>query len=106
MKGGVPRDGGDAGRAGFAREEGRVERARDERPEGAAAEGVFFEDAADEDRSLVDGGGQGDGAVVAGLILRADDGGDEGHKGQDVGYAGGVVRVTDGCQVVLLSARR
>ncbi len=39
----------------------------------------------------LDGGGQGDGAGVVGLVLRADDGGDEGHKGQDVGYAGGVV---------------
>ncbi len=55
VKGGIPRDGGDAGRAGFAREEGCVERARDEKPEGAAAEGVF---AADEDRCFVDGRGQ------------------------------------------------
>ncbi len=51
----------------------------------------IFEDAADEDCGLVDGGGQGDGAVVVGLIFCADDGGDKGHKGQDVGYAGGVV---------------
>ena len=75
MKGGVPRDCGDAGRAGFVSEEGRLERARDERPEGAAAEGVFT---ADEDSCLV---GQGDGAVVVGLVLRADDGGDEGDEG-------------------------
>ncbi len=28
---------------------------------------------------------------VASEVLRANDGGDEGHKGEDVGYAGGVV---------------
>ena len=78
MKGGVPRDCGDACLAGFAREEGRVERARDERPEGAAAEGVF---AADEDCCFVGDGGQGGGVVVVGLVLRADDGGERGPGG-------------------------
>ena len=36
-------------------------------------------------------GGQGDGAVVVWLVFRANDGGDEGHKGKNVGYTGGVV---------------
>ncbi len=80
-EGGVPRDGDDAGRAGAAglsREEGCIKRARDEGPEWAAAEGVFFEDAAEEDSGLVDSGGQGDRLVVVRLVLRADDGGDQG----------------------------
>ncbi len=85
VKGGVPRDGGDAGRAGFTREEGRVKRARDERPEGAAAEGVFFEDAADEDSGLVDGGGQGDSAVVVGLVLQVGVGEPDAGRGKRAG---------------------
>jgi hypothetical protein len=53
----------------FAREEGCVKRARDEGPQGAAAEGVVFQGPADENGRLGDGGGERDRAVVVGLIL-------------------------------------
>ncbi len=68
-----------------------MKRAWDEGPQGVAAEGVVFEDALDENHGLVDGGRQGDCVVVVWVVLRADAGGDEGHKGKNVGDASGVV---------------
>ncbi len=58
---------------------------------GGGAEGVVFKDASDENHCLVDGRRRGDFAVVVWFVLRANDGGGDGHKGQHVGDAGEVV---------------
>ena len=91
MEGGVPSEGNDAGRAGLIRQEGSVQSAWYEGPQGAAEAGVVRQDAAYIDGSLRDDGGELDDAIIVGVILRAHDGGDEGNVGQYVWQAGGVV---------------
>ncbi len=77
---GVPCDNDDMGRAGLASEEGSVERAGDEGPEGAASVGKLLEDTADEDGSLGHNWRKGGRAVVVRILFGADDGGEESDK--------------------------
>ena len=81
----------DMGGASFARKEGGVQGARDERPQGAAGVGVVLKYAADEDGSLGDGRRESDDAVGVELALRAQIRREERHERADVGKAGGVV---------------
>jgi hypothetical protein len=85
---GVPGDDDDVGGAGFPSEEGSVEGAGDEGPQGAAAGGEVLSDPADEHGGLADGGWEGDDAVEVRVGLGADDGGEDGGEGEDVGQAG------------------
>jgi hypothetical protein len=88
MQGGVPRDDNDVSVTG---EEGSVQRAGDKRPQGAAGESVVFEDPADEESRLRDGGGKGDGEVGVKLALGTEDGREESNERADIRQACGVV---------------
>jgi hypothetical protein len=84
----------DTGGARLAGEEGCVQSARDEWPEGSAPCGVLAEHTADEDRGLADSGWDRDRMVVVWVGLCADDREKKGEKGRDVWQAGRVVLYT------------
>jgi len=91
VEGRVPGDHGDAGRAGFASEEGGVERAGDQGPETATREGEVLKDAPDEGGGLVRNRGDVDRPIAIGLGLSSQDRGEEGHEREDVRKAARVV---------------
>jgi hypothetical protein len=85
MQRGVPRDDNDVSVTSVTGEEGSVERAGDKGPQGAAGESVVFEDPANEESRLRDGGGEGDGEVGVKLVLGTEDGRKRATNGRTYG---------------------
>ncbi len=67
------------------------QRAGDKGPERAAAVSKLLKDIPDEGSRLADDGWEDDGAVIIRVLFGADDGGEEGDKGKNMGKAGRVV---------------